>query len=74
VAEHLFASKSHGVIVVILFSLQQGLPSSSLAASVFAPVPDMAPETDPLEFTAADMSLSTLYLHELHHQQVSGKS
>ncbi|PNF28200.1 Autophagy-related protein 9A [Cryptotermes secundus] len=54
----------------LLYSLQQGLPSSSLAASVFAPVPDMAPETDPLEFTAADMSLSTLYLHELHHRQV----
>jgi hypothetical protein len=61
------------VIVVILCSLQQGLPSNSLGASVFGPVPDVAPETDPLEFTATDMSLSTLYLHELHHRQVSGK-
>ncbi|XP_069678883.1 autophagy-related protein 9A isoform X1 [Periplaneta americana] len=53
----------------LLYSLQQGLPGNSLGASVFGPGPDMAPETDPLEFTAADMSLSTLYLHELHHRQ-----
>ena len=31
----------------------------------------IAPEMDPLEYTAADMSLSTLYLHELHRRQVS---
>lgn len=37
---------------------------------MFGPGPDMAPEADPLEFIATDMSLSTLYLHELHHRQV----
>jgi autophagy-related protein 9 len=56
--------------LVILFSLQQGLPTNSLGASMFGPGPDMAPEADPLEFIATDMSLSTLYLHELHHRQV----
>lgn len=54
----------------ILFSLQQGLPTNSVGNSMFGTGPDMVPETDPLEFTAADMSLSTLYLHELHHRQV----
>jgi autophagy-related protein 9 len=56
--------------LVFLFSMQHGLPTNSLGVSVFGPGPDMAPEADPLEFTAADMSLSTLYLHELHHRQV----
>ncbi|XP_021928467.1 autophagy-related protein 9A isoform X2 [Zootermopsis nevadensis] len=54
----------------LLYSLQQGLPTNSVGNSMFGTGPDMVPETDPLEFTAADMSLSTLYLHELHHRQV----
>lgn len=56
--------------VVILFSLQQGFTTNPLGASMFGQRASTAPEMDP-EFTAADISLSILYLHELHHQQVS---
>ena len=59
------------LIAFILFSLQQGFPTNSLGASLFGQQSSMAPEMDPLEYTAADMSLSTLYLHELHRRQVS---
>jgi hypothetical protein len=57
------------------FSLTQCGPS--LGNSVFGPNSELrtgnfpAADEVPLEFAAADMSLSTLYLHELHHQQVS---
>jgi hypothetical protein len=57
--------------VVILFSLQQGFTTNPLGASMFGQRASTAPEMDPLEFTAADISLSILYLHELQHQQVS---
>ena len=56
---------------LLLFSLQQGFTTNSLGTSVFGQHSSMAPEMDPLEYTAADMSLSTLYLHELHRRQVS---
>ncbi|XP_012230938.1 autophagy-related protein 9A [Linepithema humile] len=60
-----------------LFDLQQGVSNQSLGASVFGSgigtSCGMEMHTDlsvPTELTAADMSLSTLYLHELHHRQV----
>lgn len=57
-----------------LYDLQQGISNQSLGASVFGSGHVMEMHTDPYvptELTAADMSLSTLYLHELHHKQVS---
>lgn len=58
-----------------LYDLQQGISNQSLGASVFGSghscVIDMGVQDAPTEMTAADMSLSTLYLHELHHRQVS---
>lgn len=55
----------------LLYSLQQGLSNQSLGASVFGSGQDLVSDlTVPIEMTAADMSLSTLYLHELHHRQV----
>jgi len=65
------AGRPNYLTVFIIFSLQQGFATSSLGASLFGQQSSMAPEMDPLEYTAADMSLSTLYLHELHRQQVS---
>ncbi len=65
------AGRPSYLMVLILFSLQQGFATSSLGASVFGQWSSMAPEMDPLEYTAADMTLSTLYLHELHRRQVS---
>ncbi|XP_012135866.1 autophagy-related protein 9 isoform X2 [Megachile rotundata] len=58
-----------------LYGLQQGMSSQSLAASMFGSCHDMAIDFSlPVELTAADMSLSTLYLHELHHRQVRRRS
>lgn len=55
----------------LLHSLHQGLSNQSLGASVFGSGQDLSRDvTVPVELTAADMSLSTLYLHELHHRQV----
>jgi len=59
-----------------LYDLQQGISNQSLGASVFGSGHSYVMETHtdpyvPTELTAADMSLSTLYLHELHHRQVS---
>lgn len=45
-----------------------------MGASVFGPsslIPLGPDDVIPLEYTAADMSLSTLYLHALHQQRVS---
>ncbi|KAJ9594868.1 hypothetical protein L9F63_013829 [Diploptera punctata] len=50
----------------LIYSLQQ--PGASLGASVFGEGREMHQDT--LEMTAADMNLSTLYLHNLHHQNV----
>lgn len=56
----------------LLYGLQQGISNQSLGASVFGSGQELTPDFSvPIEFTAADMSLSTLYLHELHHKQVS---
>jgi len=65
------AGRRSYLTVLILFSLQQGFTTNSLGTSMFGQHSSMAPEMDPLEYTAADMSLSTLYLHELHRRQVS---
>lgn len=59
-----------------LYDLQQGISNQSLGASVFGSGHSYVMETHtdpyvPTELIAADMSLSTLYLHELHHRQVS---
>ncbi|XP_012285874.1 autophagy-related protein 9A isoform X2 [Orussus abietinus] len=55
----------------LLYGLQQGMSNQSLGASVFGSGHELSSDlTVPIEFTAADMSLSTLYLHELHHRQV----
>lgn len=57
-----------------LYDLQQGISNQSLGASVFGSghyIETHADPSVPTELTAADMSLSTLYLHELHHRQVS---
>lgn len=57
----------------LLYGLQQGLSNQSLGASVFGSGHELSADFSvPVELTAADMSLSTLYLHELHHRQVSG--
>ncbi|KAK6634991.1 hypothetical protein RUM44_000240 [Polyplax serrata] len=46
-------------------------PTISLGASVFGSGPDvMLHSEQTMEQTPADMALSTLYLHELHHRQV----
>ena len=45
-------------------------PTTSLGASVFGSGPDIILRADQIEQTPADMALSTLYLHELHHRQV----
>ena len=56
----------------LLYGLQQGLSNQSLGASVFGSGHELSPNLSvPVELTAVDMSLSTLYLHELHHRQVS---
>nr|CAD7437471.1 unnamed protein product [Timema bartmani] len=54
----------------LLYSLHQSTRNNSLGASVFGCGGELAPDPDTLELTAADMSLSTLYLHELHHRHV----
>ncbi|XP_074109229.1 autophagy-related protein 9 isoform X1 [Cotesia typhae] len=55
----------------LLYGLQQGISNQSLGASVFGSGQKLTPDFSvPIEFTAADMSLSTLYLHELHHKQI----
>lgn len=55
-----------------LYSLHQGISNQSLGASVFGSGQELTTDLSvPTELTAADMSLSTLYLHELHHRQVS---
>lgn len=55
-----------------LYGLQQVISNQSLGASVFEPGHEVSTDLSvPTELTAADMSLSTLYLHELHHRQVS---
>ncbi|KAL0105691.1 hypothetical protein PUN28_015870 [Cardiocondyla obscurior] len=59
-----------------LYDLQQGISNQSLGASVFGSGHSYVMDREytdshvPSELTAADMSLSTLYLHELHHRQV----
>ncbi|XP_066584747.1 autophagy-related protein 9A isoform X2 [Prorops nasuta] len=54
-----------------LHGLQQGVSHQSLGASVFGSGNELTTELSvPIELTAADMCLSTLYLHELHHKQV----
>ncbi|XP_076683763.1 autophagy-related protein 9 isoform X3 [Andrena cerasifolii] len=54
-----------------LYGLQQGMSNQSLGASVFGSGQELPTDLSvPLELTAADISLSTLYLHELHHRQV----
>lgn len=54
-----------------LYGLQQGMSNQSLGASVFGSGHELSTDLSiPMEITAADMSLSTLYLHELHHRQV----
>lgn len=54
-----------------LYGLQQGISNQSLGASVFGSGHEVSTDLAVPELTAADMSLSTLYLHELHHRQVS---
>ncbi|XP_015601194.1 autophagy-related protein 9A isoform X2 [Cephus cinctus] len=55
----------------LLYGLQQGMSNQSLGASVFGSGHEFSNNISvPIELTAADMSLSTLYLHELHHRQV----
>lgn len=54
-----------------LYGLQQGMSNQSLGASVFVSSHELSTDLSvPVELIAADMSLSTLYLHELHHRQV----
>lgn len=56
----------------LLYGLQHGISNQSLGASVFGSGQELTSDLSvPTELTAADMSLSTLYLHELHHRQVS---
>lgn len=45
-------------------------PSTSLGASVFGSGPDIVLHAEQMEQIPAEMALSTLYLHELHHRQV----
>lgn len=56
----------------LLYSLQMGASTNqSLGASVFSSRQEFGNDLSNLiELTAVDMSLSTLYLHELHHRQV----
>ncbi|XP_044727484.1 autophagy-related protein 9A [Chrysoperla carnea] len=62
----------------LLYSLHQNVTNApSMGASMFgvhAPqylgIEQQQIENPYLEFTAADMSLSTMYLHELHHRQI----
>ncbi|XP_011304017.1 autophagy-related protein 9A isoform X2 [Fopius arisanus] len=55
----------------LLYELQQGISNQSLGASVFGSGQELTADLSvSVELTAADMSLSTLYLHELHHRQV----
>ncbi|EEB19496.1 conserved hypothetical protein [Pediculus humanus corporis] len=49
-------------------------PTTSLGASVFGSGPDIILRADQIEQTPADMALSTLYLHELHHRQIGRRS
>ncbi|XP_076481465.1 autophagy-related protein 9 isoform X1 [Bombus vancouverensis nearcticus] len=54
-----------------LYGLQQGISNQSLGASVFVSSHELSTDLSvPVELIAADMSLSTLYLHELHYRQV----
>ncbi|PBC33306.1 autophagy-related protein 9A isoform X1 [Apis cerana] len=55
----------------LLYGLQQEISNQSLGASVFVSSHEFSTDLSiPVELIAADMSLSTLYLHELHHRQV----
>lgn len=55
----------------LLYGLQQGISNQSLGSSIFLSGHELSTDLSaPLELTAADMSLSALYLHELHHRQV----
>ncbi|XP_076633465.1 autophagy-related protein 9 [Colletes latitarsis] len=55
----------------VFFGLQQGISNQSLGASVFGSGYELSTDLSvPVEFTATDISLSTLYLHELHHIQI----
>ncbi|GLV38783.1 Autophagy-related 9 [Carabus blaptoides fortunei] len=57
----------------LLHSLHQSMAPPSMGASIFGPsslIPTGPDDVVPLEYTAADMSLSTLYLHALHQQRV----
>ena len=58
----------------LLYGLQQvtGLSNQSMGVSELnSGHPDICTEaTGSVELTTVDMSLSTLYLHELHHRQV----
>lgn len=54
-----------------LYGLQQGMSHQSLGTSVFESIQQLSAELSaPVELSAADISLSALYLHELHHRQV----
>nr|CAD7255835.1 unnamed protein product [Timema shepardi] len=57
-------------VIAVYRALHQSTRNNSLGASVFGCGGELAPDPDTLELTAADMSLSTLYLHELHHRHV----
>lgn len=58
----------------LLYALQQGFPANSLGASVFGQGVDITQDTEPLEAAAAEMSLSAIYLHELHNRQMIQQS
>ncbi|XP_031789618.1 autophagy-related protein 9 isoform X1 [Nasonia vitripennis] len=63
----------------LLYSLQQVIGGSyqSLETSAFSSGQQemhTIQHTVPLELTAVDMSLSTLYLHEIHHRQIRRQS
>ncbi|XP_058809457.1 autophagy-related protein 9A isoform X2 [Phymastichus coffea] len=76
-AMHRGVSRAEGPLHIgersLLHSLQQatGIINQSLETSILGTATDINAEASvPLELTAIDMSLSTLYLHELHHRQV----
>lgn len=71
-------SKAEGPLYIgvnsVLLGLQQtvGITNQSHSTSVFSTgFRDVNTQVSTLEFTTIDMSLSTLYLHELHHRYVS---
>ncbi|XP_015188783.1 PREDICTED: autophagy-related protein 9A isoform X1 [Polistes dominula] len=54
-----------------MYGLQQSISNNSLGGSIFGSGNEVViNKSVPTDLIAADMSLSTLYLHELHHKQV----